>query len=151
MRYQRSGYPIGAWIINLGGKRRVLESTGSRALPALDRLYVPRVPNPRTWDDYRRELVADAEEKLLRLIGVDTQDRSTSDRIRLDSRVKAVRHRDKAVRLNEAWSVGAVQARYSDDGHWWAHAGVGMGIDDRIAAALSPNTLYPSNTYRSNG
>lgn len=29
-------------------------------------------------------------------------------------------HRVKAVRLNEAWGVGAAQVRYSDDGHWYA-------------------------------
>ncbi len=120
MRYQRSGYRFGAWILDLDGERRVLESTGSRALPALDRLYVPKGPRPRTWDDYRRELVEDAEEELLRLVGVDTQDRPTANITRLGSRAKATLHRDKALHLNEAWSVGAVQARYSDDGHWYA-------------------------------
>ncbi|MDQ3497115.1 MAG: HNH endonuclease [Actinomycetota bacterium] len=38
----------------------------------------------------------------------------------MDRRTKASLNRDKAVRLNEAWGVGAVQARYSDDGHWYA-------------------------------
>lgn len=38
----------------------------------------------------------------------------------MERRAKATLNRDKAVRLNEAWAVGAVQVRYSDDGHWYA-------------------------------
>jgi len=38
----------------------------------------------------------------------------------IDRRTKATQNRDKAVRLNDAWGVGAVQARYNDDGHWYA-------------------------------
>ena len=38
----------------------------------------------------------------------------------MDRRTKATLNRDKAVRLNETWAVGAAQARYSDDGHWYA-------------------------------
>jgi hypothetical protein len=38
----------------------------------------------------------------------------------MDRRTKAALNRDKAVRLNEAWGVGATQVRYSDDGHWYA-------------------------------
>ena len=38
----------------------------------------------------------------------------------MDRRTKATQNRDKAVRLKEAWGVGAVQVRYSDDGHWYA-------------------------------
>lgn len=38
----------------------------------------------------------------------------------MDRRTKATQNRDKAVRLNETWAIGAAQARYSDDGHWYA-------------------------------
>ena len=38
----------------------------------------------------------------------------------MDRRTKAALNREKAVRLNEAWGVGAAQVRYSDDGHWYA-------------------------------
>jgi hypothetical protein len=38
----------------------------------------------------------------------------------MDRRTKASLNRDKAIRLNEAWGVGAAQVRYSDDGHWYA-------------------------------
>jgi hypothetical protein len=38
----------------------------------------------------------------------------------MDRRTKATLNKDKAVRLNETWGVGASQARYSDDGHWYA-------------------------------
>jgi hypothetical protein len=33
---------------------------------------------------------------------------------------KARRHRDKAARLNKEWGVGARQARYHDEGYWYA-------------------------------
>ena len=36
------------------------------------------------------------------------------------NRAKAIQNRNKASELNEAWSIGAVQSRYSDDGHWYA-------------------------------
>ncbi len=38
----------------------------------------------------------------------------------MDRRKKAALNKDKAIRLNEAWGVGAAQVRYSDDGHWYA-------------------------------
>jgi hypothetical protein len=38
----------------------------------------------------------------------------------MDRRAKATLNRDKAARLNESWKAGAVQARYSEDGHWYA-------------------------------
>jgi hypothetical protein len=38
----------------------------------------------------------------------------------MNSREKAVMNKDKATRLNKDWGVGAVQALYSDDGHWYA-------------------------------
>ncbi|MEA2602203.1 MAG: 5-methylcytosine-specific restriction enzyme [Acidobacteriota bacterium] len=47
----------------------------------------------------------------------------------MDRRTKATLNRDKAVRLNEAWDVGAAQVRYGDDGHWYATL-------DRFPAAL---------------
>jgi hypothetical protein len=33
---------------------------------------------------------------------------------------KATRNREKATYLNREWGIGAAQARYSDDGHWYA-------------------------------
>lgn len=47
----------------------------------------------------------------------------------MDRRAKATLNRDKAARLNVAWGVGAAQARYSDDGHWYARL-------ERFPAAL---------------
>ena len=38
----------------------------------------------------------------------------------MDRRTKATLNRDKAVRLNETLAIGAAQARYSNDGHWYA-------------------------------
>jgi hypothetical protein len=67
MTYRRQGYRYGAWKISLDGKTKIFESTGNRRLPALDRLYVPNVRNPKTWDDYSDELVPDAERQLLGL------------------------------------------------------------------------------------
>ena len=47
----------------------------------------------------------------------------------MDRRAKAALNRDKAARLNKAWDVRAAQARYSDDGHWYA-------VLERFPAAL---------------
>lgn len=53
----------------------------------------------------------------------------------MDRRTKASLNRDKAVRLNEQWGVRASQARYSDDGHWYA-------VLTRFPAALFDATGY---------
>lgn len=50
-------------------------------------------------------------------------------------RAKAIEHRDRATELNEAWRVGAVQSRYSDDGHWYARL-------ERFPAALFDRNGY---------
>lgn len=74
MRYQRAGYRYGAWILTLNDKTKVLESTGRKTLPQLDKLYIPMVPNPKTWDDYTHNLVPCAEAKLLDLLDSDPND-----------------------------------------------------------------------------
>ena len=38
----------------------------------------------------------------------------------MDRRSKAALHRDKAPRLMASWNKPVMQARYSDDGHWYA-------------------------------
>ena len=53
----------------------------------------------------------------------------------MDRRTKAAQNRDKAIRLADAWSVGAAQVRYSDDGHWYAAL-------DRFPAALFDASGY---------
>lgn len=53
----------------------------------------------------------------------------------MDRRTKATLNREKAVRLNDAWGVGATQVRYSDDGHWYATLA-------RFPAALFDNHGY---------
>lgn len=50
-------------------------------------------------------------------------------------REKAVQNKDKAVRLNKVWGVNAVQARYSDAGHWYA------------TLIRFPAALFDSNGY----
>lgn len=47
----------------------------------------------------------------------------------MDRRTKATLNREKALQLNTAWGVGAAQARYSADGHWYA-------LVERFPAAL---------------
>lgn len=68
MTYRRQGYRFGAWEISLAGKTITIEAEGRRTFPELDRLYVPKVVDPKTWDDYHDKLVADAEEHLLALL-----------------------------------------------------------------------------------
>lgn len=69
MTYERKGYRYGAWIITLGDKCKVIESEGNRSFPELDRLYLPKVQNPKDWDDYVDQLVPDAELRLFALLG----------------------------------------------------------------------------------
>jgi len=68
MTYQRQGSRHGLWEISLHGKSATIPATGSRSFPQLDSLHVPDVPSPTTWYDYRDELVADAEQRLLALL-----------------------------------------------------------------------------------
>jgi hypothetical protein len=71
MEHVKKGYRSGgAWELSLGDKRAVIESTGSRSFPQLDRLYQPRpeCPNPRTWHDFSGPLVPNAEAQLLALL-----------------------------------------------------------------------------------
>lgn len=72
MRYERAGRRYGAWVISLDGKSAVLEASGNRSFPELDRLYQTTHPNPRHWDDYDGPLVDEAEEKLLSLLSSAT-------------------------------------------------------------------------------
>ena len=53
----------------------------------------------------------------------------------MDRRAKAILNRDKAERLNTEWNVGAVQSRYSNDGHWYA------------TLAHFPAALFDANGY----
>lgn len=53
----------------------------------------------------------------------------------MHSRQQAILNKDKAIRLNKAWGVGAVQARYSEDGHWYA------------TLVRFPAALFDSNGY----
>ena len=68
MIYEHAGHRHGAWLIAIGGRSLAVEATGERSFPQLDRLYVPRVPEPQTWDDYEDELVPGAEARLLGLL-----------------------------------------------------------------------------------
>jgi hypothetical protein len=65
MTYEREVYQYGAWVISLGDKTKTIEARGEHYFPELDRLYVPKVEEPTRWDDYRDELLDDAEERLL--------------------------------------------------------------------------------------
>jgi len=68
MRFQREGYRYGAWVISLDGKQAIVEAKGNHSLPDLDRLYVPRVDHPRTWEDYTHDLIPNAAAELLTLL-----------------------------------------------------------------------------------
>src|SRR5690606_5606722 len=68
--FEKSGFPHGAWIITLSRKRKELVATGDQSFPDLDKLYKPKVKNPRHWDDYLNELQPDADFRLLVLMGL---------------------------------------------------------------------------------
>lgn len=68
MTYQREGYRFGAWVIRIGNNTKIIEATGEKSFPELDRLYIPKIVEPKTWEDRRDELLEDAEENLLKLL-----------------------------------------------------------------------------------
>lgn len=47
MTYEREVYRYGAWVIRIGESSVIIEASGNQSFPDLDRLYIPRVPNPR--------------------------------------------------------------------------------------------------------
>src|SRR5213596_3691403 len=63
MKWQKAGYRHGAWILSLGAKTAIVEASGNRFFPELDRLYETTHPHPMHWDDYDGPLVEEAEEK----------------------------------------------------------------------------------------
>lgn len=68
MYFQREGYQHGAWIISLEGKQAIAEAKGNKSIPQLDRLYVPKVNDPKTWSDYSNDLIPNADKELLTLL-----------------------------------------------------------------------------------
>jgi len=70
MVYEHEGYRYGAWVIKVAEKSVTIEAGGDRSFPELDRLYVPRVPDPRHCDDYSNQLIPDAETQLLSMLGI---------------------------------------------------------------------------------
>jgi len=70
MVYERKGHRHGAWVIKIGENSIRIESDSNQSFPELDRLYVPRGPIPRQWDEYSDELVPDTEAQLLRMLGI---------------------------------------------------------------------------------
>jgi len=73
MVYEREGYRHGAWVIRIGENSVTIEASGKRSFPQLDRLYIPRVPDPRHWDDYSDDLVPGAETQLLSMLGISSK------------------------------------------------------------------------------
>lgn len=68
MTFKREGFAVGgAWVIEYNGKTKVFPSGGKR-FPGIDDLLVPRISNPKTWDDYNNALIDNAWEELLRQI-----------------------------------------------------------------------------------
>jgi hypothetical protein len=68
MRYQREGKPHGgSWVVVLPGfaEKRFDSQPG---FPALERLYVPRIPNPTDWRDYTNTLRPDGSEKWIAML-----------------------------------------------------------------------------------
>ena len=70
MDYKREGVQWGAWKLRLGDREVTFNAGGERSFPELDQLYLPKVTNPTSWDDYKNELVPDVEMKVLALFGL---------------------------------------------------------------------------------
>ena len=68
MIYERKAYQYGAWVISLDGREKVIKARGDMSFPELDRLYVPKIVEPRTWEDRHDKLLDDAEDHFLLLL-----------------------------------------------------------------------------------
>ena len=55
----------GAWTVMLNGKSMVYPNSKNSLFPGLDELYAPLVEDPKSFDDYSRELLPDAMTRLL--------------------------------------------------------------------------------------
>jgi hypothetical protein len=65
MYHERRGHPPGgAWVVELGGKRKVFKADG-REFMALARLYVPRRANPSHARHYSNNLTENARAEWL--------------------------------------------------------------------------------------
>lgn len=64
MSFRREDSRWGAWEVCLLGRSARFESNGA-GFPDLDRLYVPKIEDPRHWSDYSNALVPAAIDKLL--------------------------------------------------------------------------------------
>jgi hypothetical protein len=69
MLYERAGAPGGKWTVTLRGHVREFLSNGA-GFPELDRLYVPKGPEPAHYSDYTKQLVPDAANQLMKLLVV---------------------------------------------------------------------------------
>lgn len=67
MMHVREGHQWGAWVVSLDGKSCTFKSNG-RGYPELDRLYKPKISNPKHYTDYSNDLVPGALETLLRML-----------------------------------------------------------------------------------
>jgi hypothetical protein len=70
MVHVRKGQPSGGrWIVSLPGfADRPFDCDGKGGAPELDRLYVPKVPSPKTYRDYTNTLLPTARESLLAML-----------------------------------------------------------------------------------
>jgi hypothetical protein len=59
--------PGGSWILKLHGRTREVPVRDHTSLNDLDPLYVAKVPNPASWDDFENTLVPDAFWRLVSL------------------------------------------------------------------------------------
>lgn len=66
MVYRPGGGPGGVWVLALWGRTTEVEVRDNR-VNRLDQLYVTKVENPETWEDFTGELVEDVHWKLIAL------------------------------------------------------------------------------------
>jgi hypothetical protein len=69
MRHEKQGMPQGgAWLVEIPGHSvKSFESNGA-GFPPLDRLYVPKRPDPTHYRDYTCELLPGARERWIAML-----------------------------------------------------------------------------------
>jgi hypothetical protein len=69
MHHEKAGHGQGgSWIVVLNGHETVFQSNGA-GFPPMDRLYVPKVENPRHYNDYSCTLKDGSREEFLKMLG----------------------------------------------------------------------------------
>jgi hypothetical protein len=69
MHHEKLGRPHGgSWVVSLPGHSEKFFDSNGAGFPPMDRLYVPKVPNPSHYSDYANQLVPGARDRWIAML-----------------------------------------------------------------------------------